>query len=140
MMEKDDTLVQLFNDFAPDFQDNDSFTNRLQRKLDAVEFIKQKQEQQLRIYRIGMLCTFFLGMLSCGILLTVIFTTPADQTLFMISVPSIAFLKENLRLLSIIGTSLLMSCCIITLVSQWNELAILKHELSGPGKEEKCTL
>ena len=44
MTEKDDTLAQLFNDFSPEFNDKTDFMDRLNHKLDAVEFIKQRQE------------------------------------------------------------------------------------------------
>jgi hypothetical protein len=50
MMEKDDTLKQLFEDFAPELNPDKDFMQRLQRKLDAVEFIRQRQKAQMRIY------------------------------------------------------------------------------------------
>ena len=67
MTEKDDTLAQLFNDFSPEFNDKTDFMDRLNHKLDAVEFIKQRQEKQLRLYRYGLLAAFALGMITSGI-------------------------------------------------------------------------
>ena len=99
MTEKDDTLVQLFNDFSPEFNDKTDFMDRLNHKLDAVEFIKQRQEKQLRLYRYGLLATFAIGMITSGILLSIIWTTPAEQTMptFSLLPASLVFLQEHFR-------------------------------------------
>lgn len=110
MMEKDDTLAQLFNSYTPDLQDKDDFMDRLQRKLDAVEFIRQRQEKQLRLYRYGLLAAFALGMITSGILLSIIWTTPAEQTMptFSLLPASLVFLQEHFRTTSFIAIAILM--------------------------------
>ena len=47
-MEQKDTLQELFNGFTPDLGQEDLFMQRLEKKLEAVEYIKQLQERQLR--------------------------------------------------------------------------------------------
>ena len=125
MTEKDDTLAQLFNDFSPEFNDKTDFMNRLNHKLDAVEFIKQRQEKQLRLYRYGLLATFAIGMITSGILLSIIWTTPAEQTMptFSLLPASLVFLQEHFHTVSFIAIALLMSLCTIALITQCLELA-----------------
>lgn len=125
MMEKDDTLAQLFNNYTPDLQDSDDFMDRLQRKLDAVEFIRQRQEKQLRLYRYGLLAAFALGMITSGILLSIIWTTPAEQTMptFSLLPASLVFLQEHFRTTSFIAIAILMSASTIALITQCLELA-----------------
>ena len=124
-MEKDDTLAQLFNNYTPDLQDSDDFMDRLQRKLDAVEFIRQRQEKQLRLYRYGLLAAFALGMITSGILLSIIWTTPAEQTMptFSLLPASFVFLQEHFRTTSFIAIAILMSASTIALITQCLELA-----------------
>lgn len=124
-MEKDDTLTQLFNSYTPDLQDKDDFMDRLQRKLDAVEFIRQRQEKQLRLYRYGLLAAFALGMITSGILLSIICTTPAEQTMptFSLLPASLVFLQEHFRTTSFIAIAILMSASTIALITQCLELA-----------------
>lgn len=125
MMEKDDTLAQFFNNYTPDLQDSDDFMDRLQRKLDAVEFIRQRQEKQLRLYRYGLLAAFALGMITSGILLSIIWTTPAEQTMptFSLLPASLVFLQEHFRTTSFIAIAILMSASTIALITQCLELA-----------------
>ena len=125
MMEKDDTLAQLFNNYTPDPPDKDDFMDRLQRKLDAVEFIRQRQEKQLRLYRYGLLAAFALGMITSGILLSIIWTTPAEQTMptFSLLPASLVFLQEHFRTTSFIAIAILMSASTIALITQCLELA-----------------
>ena len=124
-MEKDDTLAQLFNNYTPDLQDSDDFMDCLQRKLDAVEFIRQRQEKQLRLYRYGLLAAFALGMITSGILLSIIWTTPAEQTMptFSLLPASLVFLQEHFRTTSFIAIAILMSASTIALITQCLELA-----------------
>ena len=124
-MEKDDTLAQLFNNYTPDLQDKDDFMDRLQRKLDAVEFIRQRQEKQLRLYRYGLLAAFALGMITSGILLSIIWNTPAEQTMptFSLLPASLVFLQEHFRTTSFIAIAILMSASTIALITQCLELA-----------------
>ena len=50
-MDRDRDLTQLFSGFKPEIQNSDDFMAQLQHKLNAVEFIKQKQKEQARIHR-----------------------------------------------------------------------------------------
>lgn len=126
-MEKDDTLKQLFEDFAPELNPDKDFMQRLQRKLDAVEFIRQRQKAQMRIYHYGMLATFAFGLIIGGILFTVVMAWPADSWTFAIWKPNMSFaiLQNHLREITLSAIGVLTSFCIAVLVVQWIDIASL---------------
>ena len=47
-MNKDKALEELFLAYKPKLNDSDAFMASLNRRLDAVEYIRQKQETTLR--------------------------------------------------------------------------------------------
>lgn len=132
MTDKDKTLEQIFDDFTPDLGNGDAFMARLDRKLDAVEFIKARQEKQLRQYRYAVMAAFVLGVAVSGVMFAIILGEPADLPTFSFGIESLPFLllEENSRMLSLTGLAMLMSAGIIVIVNMWQELASMKdmHE------------
>lgn len=132
MTDKDKTLEQIFGDFRPDLGNGDAFMARLDRKLDAVEFIKARQEKQLRQYRYAVMAAFVLGVAVSGVMFAIILGEPADLPTFSFGIESLPFLllEENSRMLSLTGLAMLMSAGIIVIVNMWQELASMKdmHE------------
>lgn len=132
MTDKDKTLEQIFGDFTPDLGNGDAFMARLDRKLDAVEFIKARQEKQLRQYRYAVMAAFVLGVVVSGVMFAIILGEPADLPTFSFGIESLPFLllEENSRMLSLTGLAMLMSAGIIVIVNMWQELASMKdmHE------------
>lgn len=132
MTDKDKTLEQIFGDFNPDLSNGDAFMARLDRKLDAVEFIKARQEKQLRQYRYAVMAAFVLGVAVSGVMFAIILGEPADLPTFSFGIESLPFLllEENSRMLSLTGLAMLMSAGIIVIVNMWQELASMKdmHE------------
>lgn len=132
MTDKDKTLEQIFGDFNPDLSNGDAFMARLDRKLDAVEFIKARQEKQLRQYRYAVMAAFVLGVVVSGVMFAIILGEPADLPTFSFGIESLPFLllEENSRMLSLTGLAMLMSAGIIVIVNMWQELASMKdmHE------------
>lgn len=132
MTDKDKTLEQIFGDFTPDLGNGDAFMARLDRKLDAVEFIKERQEKQLRQYRYAVMAAFVLGVAVSGVMFAIILGEPADLPTFSFGIESLPFLllEENSRMLSLTGLAMLMSAGIIVIVNMWQELASMKdmHE------------
>ena len=132
MTDKDKTLEQIFGDFTPDLGNRDAFMARLDRKLDAVEFIKARQEKQLRQYRYAVMAAFVLGVAVSGVMFAIILGEPADLPTFSFGIESLPFLllEENSRMLSLTGLAMLMSAGIIVIVNMWQELASMKdmHE------------
>ncbi|MEE0119259.1 MAG: hypothetical protein U0I09_06770 [Bacteroidaceae bacterium] len=132
MTDKDKTLEQIFGDFNPDLGNGDAFMARLDRKLDAVEFIKARQEKQLRQYRYAVMAAFVLGVVVSGVMFAIILGEPADLPTFSFGIESLPFLllEENSRMISLTGLAMLMSAGIIVIVNMWQELASMKdmHE------------
>ena len=128
MTDKDKTLEQIFGDFTPDLGNGDAFMARLDRKLDAVEFIKARQEKQLRQYRYAVMAAFVLGVAVSGGMFAIILGEPADLPTFSFGIESLPFLllEENSRMLSLTGLAMLMSAGIIVIVNMWQELASMK--------------
>lgn len=134
MTDKDKTLEQIFGDFTPDLGNGDAFMARLDRKLDAVEFIKARQEKQLRQYRYAVMAAFVLGVAVSGVMFAIILGEPTDQPTFSFGIESLPFLllEENSRMLSLTGLAMLMSAGIIVIVNMWQELASMK-DMHGSG-------
>ena len=128
MTDKDKTLEQIFGDFTPDLGNGDAFMARLDRKLDAVEFIKARQEKQLRQYRYAVMAAFVLGVVVSGVMFAIIFGESSDLPTFSFGIESLPFLllEENSRMLSLTGLAMLMSAGIIVIVNMWQELASMK--------------
>lgn len=66
MIEKDKELEEMFLSSAPDLTDDVQFMTALERKMNAVEFLKEEQENQKRSYRLAIGVALVLGVF-CGV-------------------------------------------------------------------------
>ena len=134
-MEQKDTLQELFNGFTPDLGQEDLFMQRLEKKLEAVEYIKQMQDRQLRRYRYAIIAAFVMGVTVSGGVFVYILDNPIGQPTFSFGIHSLPFLflEQNSRMISLTGLSLLMGIAIIVIVNMWQELAGMQ-ELYGKAK------
>jgi hypothetical protein len=132
MMEQKDTLQELFNGYTPDLGQEDIFMQCLEKKLQAVEYIKQMQDRQLRRYRYAVIAAFLMGVVVSGGLLVYIIDNPIGQPTFSFGIHSMPFLflEQNSRMISLTGLAMLMSVGIVVIVNMWQELANL-HMLYG---------
>ncbi len=119
-MEKDKTLETLFADFQPELGDNADFMASLNRKLDAVEYIKKVQDAQIRRYKYAVVAALVLGIISGGTLFAFVITMPDMSPLFTFDTHflPLMFLQEHSRTLTLIALSLLVSFGIVTLITQ----------------------
>ena len=69
-MTKDKALEELFLAHKPQFDDEVDFMAALNKRLDAVEYIKQHQEATLRRYKIAMVAAFIVGIISSSATIT----------------------------------------------------------------------
>lgn len=131
-MEQKDTLQELFNGYTPDLGQEDIFMQCLEKKLQAVEYIKQMQDRQLRRYRYAVIAAFLMGVVVSGGLLVYIIDNPIGQPTFSFGIHSMPFLflEQNSRMISLTGLAMLMSVGIVVIVNMWQELANL-HMLYG---------
>lgn len=125
-MIKDKELEQLFLAHRPTFDDKDEFMVRLERKLDAVEYLRQYEEANLRRYKYAMVATFVLGIVVGGVFLAFVLQMPQDVPLVAFNTTSglLLFLEQHSRMFATAALSLLLCFGIISIIS--NALDIVK--------------
>ena len=123
-MKKDKALEDLFLTQKPHFSDNADFMAALTKRLDAVEFIKQRQESTIRRYKMLMVAAFVVGIISGAGSIAYILSTPSDIPLFTFQVQTgfLLWLAENSRLIAATGLSLLMTLGIISIISNIQDI------------------
>lgn len=116
-MDKDTELQQLFSDYHPSLNDSTNFMTTLERKLEAVEFIKRKQQAQLRRCRIVMALTICLSVLAGLALFAIVSALPEGVRLFSFDTnfPPLAFIEQNSRMITLTIIALLIGGGIIAI-------------------------
>ena len=124
MMEKDNTLEDIFQNFNPELNDNAVFMQRLNRKLEAIEYLKQVQERQIRRYRYAVLAAFVMGIIGGGSFFTFMLYHPEVISMFTFKtdLPILSFIVENSYPFLLSFIALLMGFAIISTVNLLQEL------------------
>lgn len=127
-MMKDKALEELFKAQRPVFEDKDKFMAQIEKKLDAVEFLRKYEEANLRRYKYVMVATFVMGIVVGGFMLAYILSVPADVPLVAINATSdfMLYFEQNSRMLASWALMLFLSFGIVSIIS--NILDILKHQ------------
>ena len=128
-MTKDKALEDLFLAAKPSFDNTDQFMPSLIKRLDAVEYLKQREEACIRRYRYGMIAAFVLGIVSGGIILALILSAPANSPLITFNVGSgilLAILQQS-RIIATVLISGLICFFIISVVHAVNEIIGMKE-------------
>ena len=130
-MTKDKALEELFLAQKPQFDDNAAFMARLNRRLDAVEFVKQHQEAVIRRYRMAMVVTFVVGIVCGGVSVMWLLSSPLNVPLFTFSVQidCLMWLAENSRLIIAGALSLFMTLSIISIINNVMEIISSRQSL-----------
>ena len=123
-MTKDKALEELFLAQKPQFDDHAAFMARLNRRLDAVEFVKQHQEAVIRRYRMAMVVTFVVGIVCGGVSVMWLLSSPLNVPLFTFSVQIdwLMWFAENSRLIIAGALSLFMTLSIISIINNVMEI------------------
>ena len=123
-MNKDKALEELFLAHKPHFDDSGAFMASLTKRLDAVEYIKQHQEATIRRYKFAMVLALVVGIISGGIAMAFILSTPVDVPLISLKTNSALFLWliEHSRLIVVTVVSLLLTCGLISLVNSVQDI------------------
>ena len=123
-MMKDKALEELFLAQTPHFSDNADFMAALTKRLDAVEYIKQRQEATIRRYKMLMVVAFVVGVVSGAGSIAYVLSTPAYVPLFTFQVQTgiLLWLSENSRLIAATGLSLLLTLGIISIISNVQDI------------------
>ena len=124
MMNKDKALEEIFLAQKPHFEDSDAFMASLTKRLDAVEYIKQHQEATIRRYKMAMVAAFVVGIISGAVTIAYVLSLPTDVPLFTFHVQSgmLLWLAENSRLITATALSLLMTCGLISIIGNIQDI------------------
>ncbi|MBR4130100.1 MAG: hypothetical protein IKU02_04140 [Bacteroidaceae bacterium] len=130
-MTKDKELEDLFLAQKPHFDDSAEFMEKLTKRLEAVEFVKQYQERTLRRYKMAMVAVFVVGIISGGISTWWLLSTPANEPLFNFNVQTsfLVWLVQNSRLLAATGLSLLMTLGVCVVISNILEIMDMRQSM-----------
>ena len=130
-MTKDKALEELFLAHKQQYDDEIDFMVALNKRLDAVEYIKQHQEATLRRYKIAMVAAFIVGIISSAATITFLLTTPPSVPLysFSIQIGWLMWLSENSRMITATVLALFMSFGIISVFSNVQEILSMRSRL-----------
>lgn len=130
-MTKDKALEELFLAHKPQYDDEIDFMVALNKRLDAVEYIKQHQEATLRRYKIAMVAAFIVGIISSATTITFLLSTPPSVPLysFSIQIGWLMWLSENSRMITATVLALFMSFGIISVFSNVQEILSMRSRL-----------
>ena len=123
-MNKDKALENLFLAQRTHFADSDAFMASLTKRFAAAETLKQHQEAMIRRYKMAMVMAFVVGIISGAVTITHVLSLPTDAPLFTLHVQSgvLLWLAENSRLITTTALSLLMTCGLISIVSNIQDI------------------
>ena len=130
-MNKDKALEELFLAQKPHFDDSEAFMASLNKRLDAVEYIKQHEAATIRRYKLAMVLTFVVGIISGGVALAFMLSMPADVPLFTFKAHTavLAWFSENSRFIVTTALSLLMGLGAISIVSNLLDILNMRKRM-----------
>ena len=130
-MNKDKALEELFLAQKPHFDDSEAFKALLNKRLDAVEYIKQHQEATIRRYKMALVVAFVVGIISGGVAMAFVLFMPVGAPLFTFRGQTgfFAWLAENSRLIVVTALSLLMSFGLISIVKNVLDIVNMRKHL-----------
>ena len=128
-MSKDKALEELFLAQKPHVDDKADFMSALNRRLDAVEYVRQHQEATIRRYKMAMVVAFIVGVVSGAVTLAFVLSMPADMPLFTVHVQSgiLVWLAENSRIMLTTLLALLMSLGMMSIISNIHDILRLQR-------------
>ena len=130
-MNKDKELEELFLAQQPHFDDNEAFMASLNKRLDAVEYVKQHQEATIRRYKWAMVAAFVVGIISGAITIAFVLSLPAEVPLFTFNAQSAAliWLSEHSRIIVTTALSLLMGFGVFSIFGNVMDIVNMRRHL-----------
>ena len=129
-MNKDKALEDLFLAQKPQFDDNEAFMASLNKRLDAVEYIKQHQEVTIRHYKMALVAAFVVGIISGAVTIAFVLSTPAVVPLFTFRVQTgwLSWLTANSRIITATALSLLVTLGLISIIGNIQDIRSMRLE------------
>ena len=130
-MNKDKTLEELFLAQQPHFDDNEAFMASLNKRLDAVEYVKQHQEATIRRYKWAMVAAFVVGIISGAITIAFVLSMPAEVPLFTFNAQSVMllWLSEHSRIIVTTALSLFMGFGVFSIFGNVMDILNMRRQL-----------
>lgn len=124
-MEKKNTLEELFHAYNPELGNEDDFMKRLERQMDAVEYVKRLHKEQTKSQQQAVYIAFVAGIILGGCILAFSSFFPVNQTMFSLSMHTmpLTFLRDNGVLISMAILALAISAGIVILTDMWQEIS-----------------
>ncbi|MDD3387918.1 MAG: hypothetical protein PHC48_06735 [Prevotella sp.] len=119
MTNQDEDLRQLFADYRPDLGSGDDYMQRFQRKLEAVEMVRQYVEAHQRRNRLTVVAALVLGVVLGSAVMAWVLLMPADTPIIALGSTAqwLVWIEQNSRLLTLIFLSLIVSLGIIGILT-----------------------
>ncbi len=134
MKEEDKDIRLLFDAFSPQMSSGADFLAQLDRRLDAIEYIRRMQVKEKKRNRAALLCAFA-GGLAVGCILYA-FLMSQDYVVPSITIDThfllLRIVSENIRLFTYVLLCSIAVAGIVMAVSMWNEMLGFKdtHDIS----------
>ena len=130
-MNKDKALEDLFLAQKPHFDDSEAFMTSLNKRLDAVEYIKQHQAATIRRYKMALVAAFVVGIISGIVTIIYMLSMPAEVPLFTFQVQTgwLSWLAANSRLLTTTALSLLITIGLISIIGNIQDIRSMRGEV-----------
>ena len=130
-MNKDKALEELFLAQKPQFDDSEAFMASLNKRLDAVEYIKQHQEATIRRYKMALVVAFVVGIISGAVTIVYMLSMPVGVPLFTFQVQTgwLSWLAANSRLLTATALSLLITIGLISIIDNIQDIRRMRGEV-----------
>ncbi len=134
MKEDDKDIRQLFDAFQPQMSSGADFMSQLDRRLDAIEYIRKIQTKEKKRNRTTLLCTFAGGLVvGCALYA---FLMSQNDVIPSITIDThfllLRIISENIHLFTYVLLCSIAVTGIVMAVGMWNEMLGFKdaHDLS----------
>ena len=121
-MEKDKAIEDLFLAQNPHFDDSAEFMQKLTKRLEAVEIVKQYQERTLHRYKMMMVAAFVVGIVSGTASTIWLLSSP-------IELPSVNFQTQTTFLLWLVQNSRLLAAAFFPMLMTFAACIIMSNVL-----------
>ena len=123
-MNEDKFFEELFSNYKPTLTDSDVFMQTLQRRLDAVEYVRLQQAEQQKRYRRYILIALIFGMVLGGLLIALVmtFSQPAALLSFSIQSNVIELIQQNVHFIALIFVLLLLGVSVVVIFHSMQEI------------------
>ena len=134
-MMQDDNLQQLFDDFRPSLSDSDQFMQTLSHKLDAIDYLTQRQRVQQRQMRRAACITLVVGILIGSILMAgyLIFAQPSPLFVLSLQADLSHIIHDNLPIIGIVTIIIIVGVATIIFTNLLLETFSYKTDISTRG-------